>query len=64
MAAPGIDRLRPLPDQKLEHAEDHCGLLRFFDLHGHKAHRRALCSFANGLGIRRIVRLSLMKGFA
>ena len=62
VAAQGVDRLRPLPDQKLTDAEDHRSPLGLFTLHGHETHRRALCGFADRLGIGRIVLLALHEG--
>lgn len=62
MATQGVDGLRALPDQKLSDQKDHRCSLGLFALHGHEAHGRALCCFADRLCIGGIILLALDEG--
>ncbi len=63
MAPQGVDGLCALPDQKLPDPKDHRCSLGLFALHGHEAHRRALCCFADRLCVSGIIFLALDEGF-
>ena len=62
VATQGIDGLRSLPDQKLSDPTDHRRTVGLFVLHGHKAHRRALCCLTNRFCIGSIILLTLHEG--
>src|SRR5215471_10562910 len=61
MATQGVDRLRPLPHQKIPSSEYNGIGLGCFALHQHKAHRRSLRRLTDRLGITSIILLSLNK---
>src|SRR6516165_1581334 len=61
MAAQGVDRLCPLPYQKVPCSEDNGVSLGCLALHRHKAHRRPLRRLADRLGVSGIVLLPLDK---
>src|SRR5215471_16840357 len=61
MATQGVDRLRPLPHQKIPSSEYNGIGLGCFALHQHKAHRRSLRRLTDRLGISSIILLSLHK---
>ena len=61
MATQGVDRLCPLPYQKIPSSEDNGIGLGCFALHRNKAHRRSLRRLADRLGVGGIVLLSLHK---
>src|SRR5262249_2582632 len=61
MAAQGVDRLCPLPHQKIPSSEYNRIGLGCFALHRDKAHRRPLRCLADRLGVSGIVLLPLYK---
>src|SRR5262249_51234505 len=61
MAAQGVDRLGPLPHQKIPCSEYNCIGLGYFALHRHKTHRWPLRRLADRLSVSSIVLLPLHK---
>src|SRR5229473_2120587 len=59
VTAQGVDRLRPLPDQKVSGLEHHARGLLLGALHRYEAYRRAPCRFGDRLGVGYVVLLPL-----